>query len=451
MFGFTMENGTWRMENNSQFSILNSQLVLAMILAVLVACSEHERDNILDPHNGGGISQSGGGSSSSGDGSSSGGSSGGGSSSGSSSSATSSSSKACPTNLQSWEFCYGGEVYDKCSGEYNPTITGCCNSVQYTLSSQFCDNTNKILDKCKGEEYNPGAQFCGGESYGVLDKCQKNMTTDNVPDKTTPAEYDPDLVGCCNSKQFWLSSHFCGGESGILARCDGEEYNPIAQGCCENKIFDRSTQMCHNNKTKLYFTDTRGGGKIYPYVHIKDRYWMAENLNFDTGDEGSVCYEGSDYNCQRCGRLYNWETATGGKSSTEKPSGVQGVCPDGWHIPSDKEWYELAHEVHNIPIIINQNTYNGPYDSKVLRAESFCIGSNCGDDEYGFSAIGCGSGIDGTDGVKFGGMGNTALWGYATAYSGVYNSSTRGTDGYIEYAGQSLSKSSYFSVRCAKE
>ena len=32
----------------------------------------------------------------------------------------------------------------------------------------------------------------------------------------------------------------------------------------------------------------------------------------------------------------------GNASSTSNPSGVQGVCPIGWHLPSDAEWRELT-------------------------------------------------------------------------------------------------------------
>ncbi len=42
------------------------------------------------------------------------------------------------------------------------------------------------------------------------------------------------------------------------------------------------------------------------------------------------------------GVLYNWFAAmNGAKSSTSNPSGVQGVCPAGWHLPSDAEWTQL--------------------------------------------------------------------------------------------------------------
>ena len=42
------------------------------------------------------------------------------------------------------------------------------------------------------------------------------------------------------------------------------------------------------------------------------------------------------------GGLYTWAAAMDGStSSSTNPSGVKGVCPDGWHLPSDAEWKEL--------------------------------------------------------------------------------------------------------------
>jgi uncharacterized protein (TIGR02145 family) len=51
--------------------------------------------------------------------------------------------------------------------------------------------------------------------------------------------------------------------------------------------------------------------------------WMAENLNYDAGN-GSWCYDNSSSNCDKYGRLYDWETA-------------KRVAPAGWHLPSDSE------------------------------------------------------------------------------------------------------------------
>lgn len=43
------------------------------------------------------------------------------------------------------------------------------------------------------------------------------------------------------------------------------------------------------------------------------------------------------------GLLYNWPAAVReGMGSATNPSGVQGICPDGWHVPSDAEWTQLT-------------------------------------------------------------------------------------------------------------
>ncbi|MCP4091349.1 MAG: hypothetical protein GY746_16385, partial [Gammaproteobacteria bacterium] len=46
------------------------------------------------------------------------------------------------------------------------------------------------------------------------------------------------------------------------------------------------------------------------------------------------------------GVLYNWPAAMDGDLSSDSvPSGVQGICPSGWHLPSDEEWKILEGEV----------------------------------------------------------------------------------------------------------
>ena len=48
-------------------------------------------------------------------------------------------------------------------------------------------------------------------------------------------------------------------------------------------------------------------------------------------------------NVPRYGYLYNWPAVMHGASSSEaNPSGVQGICPNGWHVPSDAEWTQLT-------------------------------------------------------------------------------------------------------------
>ena len=55
---------------------------------------------------------------------------------------------------------------------------------------------------------------------------------------------------------------------------------------------------------------------------------MAENLAYEAS-EGCWAYDNNKNNVRKYGYIYDWETA-------------KNVCPDGWHLPSDKEWFELT-------------------------------------------------------------------------------------------------------------
>ena len=85
-------------------------------------------------------------------------------------------------------------------------------------------------------------------------------------------------------------------------------------------------------------TDTRDGQK-YATVCIGNQIWMKKNLNYAGAGK---CYNNSSLNCDTYGRLYKWQEATNNTSSATNPSNVRGVCPEGWHMPSDLEWTQLT-------------------------------------------------------------------------------------------------------------
>jgi uncharacterized protein (TIGR02145 family) len=95
-----------------------------------------------------------------------------------------------------------------------------------------------------------------------------------------------------------------------------------------------------SDETTGEFTDSRDG-QVYKWVKIGNQVWMAENLNYETPN--SWWYDNNSANGDIYGRLYTWAAAMNGESSSNSvPSGVQGVCPDGWHLPSDAEWTVLT-------------------------------------------------------------------------------------------------------------
>ena len=145
------------------------------------------------------------------------------------------------------------------------------------------------------------------------------------------------------------------------------------------------TISCEDKEDKNKFTDSRDG-KTYKKVVIGSQTWMAENLNFAA--EGSKCYgEGGEVaigdkfnlatktlspvevqaNCDKYGRLYNWNTA-------------MKVCPSGWHLPSKDEYGVLDNAVGG-----NETA------GKKLKSSSGWNDndgkSGNGTDDFGFSAL----------------------------------------------------------------
>jgi uncharacterized protein (TIGR02145 family) len=125
-------------------------------------------------------------------------------------------------------------------------------------------------------------------------------------------------------------------------------------------------------------TDGRDG-KTYRTVVIGGKRWMAENLNYQPQTGKSWCYENNSSNCNKYGRLYDWNTA-------------RGVCPTGWHLPSRQEWDGLGQAVGGV----REPDNNGNIDWKGAGTKLKSTGgwndnndgaSGNGTDDYGFSAL----------------------------------------------------------------
>jgi uncharacterized protein (TIGR02145 family) len=167
---------------------------------------------------------------------------------------------------------------------------------------------------------------------------------------------------------------------------------------------------CRFNPDIAYGTmiDSRDG-QTYKTVKIGDQTWMAENLNFDPGQGGSddAKYDWSwcnedPKNCAVAGRLYTWAAAIDsvklatdadnpqdcgyGKTCTILAK-VQGVCPEGWHLPTKAEWNTLSTEV-------GKSTAG-----KILKSQTGWYHNGNGTDGVGFSALPAGRVYEGNVGV----------------------------------------------------
>jgi uncharacterized protein (TIGR02145 family) len=174
---------------------------------------------------------------------------------------------------------------------------------------------------------------------------------------------EPSVKNGCLDNEDWSDSE--------IAYCDGIEYNFYSYYCSSGKII-----------AKEEFTDSRDGQK-YRYVTIGSQIWMADNLNYAV--DGSICHYSSHENlgnCEKYGKFYDWAMAMDIDKQYNSDSYMvdkvhQGICPDGWHLPSFYEWESLSYYI--------------VHDSEKLKAKCGWPKRNSGQsgngtDDYGFSA-----------------------------------------------------------------
>jgi uncharacterized protein (TIGR02145 family) len=126
----------------------------------------------------------------------------------------------------------------------------------------------------------------------------------------------------------------------------------------------------------------------YNVVTIGTQTWMAENLKVGTpiisqqnqADNHIIeyySYENLDSNYVIYGGLYQWDEMMQYQPADNKTIGTtQGVCPDGWHIPTNTEWLTLIYEIE---------ANGGKLKEKgTARWKSPNVGAT---NEFGFSAL----------------------------------------------------------------
>ncbi len=89
-------------------------------------------------------------------------------------------------------------------------------------------------------------------------------------------------------------------------------------------------------------------GQNYNTVLIGEQCWFAENLNVGTKMDDSIdhtnnaviekyCYNNDENICTTDGGFYQWDEVMNYSTT----AGAKGICPTGWHIPTDDEWHTL--------------------------------------------------------------------------------------------------------------
>ncbi|MCX6269796.1 MAG: hypothetical protein NTU44_00985 [Bacteroidetes bacterium] len=197
------------------------------------------------------------------------------------------------------------------------------------------------------------------------------------------------------------------------------------------------------------------GGQTYNTRQIGTQCWMKENLNIGTMIPGTqnqssgttiekYCFNNMLSNCSVYGGLYQW----GEMMQYSSAPGGQGICPSGWHIPTDAEWCTLT--IYLDPSL--SPTYACDETFIVTTAggrmkeagTTHWISPNVANNESGFTALG--SGYRDVDGYFQLFTYDTYFWSSTEYYtSAFYRTLDHGNDGIGRYPG---TKTSGYSVRC---
>ena len=194
--------------------------------------------------------------------------------------------------------------------------------------------------------------------------------------------------------------------------------------------------------------DVEMDGYSYSVVEIGDQCWFAENLRTTTYADGTAIPEVTDWgtwgglssgarsdygndagNVETYGRLYNWYAV----------DDARGLCPNGWHVPTDDEWTEL--ETH-----VGANGHSGTEGTALKSTSGWYIGN--GTDDFGFSGLP--GGYRHSEVGDFFPSGNIGYW---------WSSSSNGGDAWcLELNGSRTEIPRYivslrygFSVRCLRD
>lgn len=225
----------------------------------------------------------------------------------------------------------------------------------------------------------------------------------------------------------------------------------------DNEVSNNSSACSGVNQ----ITDSRDvNNPTYQTIAIGTQCWLNRNLNIGIKINGlkkqtdntkieKYCYSNDEANCNTDGGLYLWDEAM----QYTKNNGTQGICPTGWHIPSDTDWVALEKYLANDKqnCIESRNDWGCEPAGDKLKPTELC-GQNeqayCG--TSGFNAVYAGDRNDYAHEL-FTYRGDTALFWSSTQYNTssawerhLYAKWNNGIDRGV------YTKTNAFSIRCVK-
>jgi uncharacterized protein (TIGR02145 family) len=238
---------------------------------------------------------------------------------------------------------------------------------------------------------------------GVLFPRMNNEQIEAIPNPANGL-----VVFCTTDNKFY--AYIAGGTSGIFTSTGAQTVNLMGIGTPVADQIDNFTTTANIGGGTCTFSitvqpwqcgipisDSRDG-QFYNTVLIGSQCWLAENMNIGTMISNTVnqsnngyiekyCYNGVTGSCTSYGGLYQW----GETMQYSTDPAAQGICPAGWHVPTDHEWKVLEGYVDsNYPIgdpVWDGTSWRGSDAGQRLKSTTTWYMSGNGTDLYGFTAL----------------------------------------------------------------
>jgi len=221
------------------------------------------------------------------------------------------------------------------------TTTKCLNYRVGNFWYELCGNcTPQPIAPSAGTHFPSATQIVWNwNSVGGADGYKYNTVNDyaTASDNGTSTTYTQENLDCETEYTLYVWAYNeCGNSASLIL-------NQVTADCpCEAFIDsrDNSTYQAVQIGSQCWMSENL---KYLPFVSVPANGSETVPYNYVYGYNGTnVSDAKSTSNFQNYGVLYNWASAMNGSlSSNSNPSGVQGICPNGWHLPSNTEWIQL--------------------------------------------------------------------------------------------------------------
>ena len=276
-----------------------------------------------------------------------------------------------------------GTTYTLVQGCTNPAYT------EYNASANTDDGScaTSVVEGCLDPayvEYSASANTDDGSCATlIVNGCTSSAYTEyNASANTDDGSCATLIVNGCTDPAFVEYSDSANTDDGSCVTLVVEGCTDAADANYDPAANTDDGSCASNSCSSIEFDDY-----TYSLVEIGDQCWFAENLRTTVyADDSSIpevtgssawsglstgarCdYNNDAANVAAYGRLYNWYAVTN----------AAGLCPNGWHVPTDGEWTALED-------YITAQGFNGTEGTALKSTSGWNIGN--GTDNFGFSAL----------------------------------------------------------------